>query len=117
MSNGYADPYEVFAEASDLVDQSILLIRKALRTSPSPEDRRRLDDELLDLERQSALIEAKLDALFEPGAAIPMPTPLQVDAIGELAAEVERHTNQAAAASGTVALTGRVLALAQQISG
>lgn len=112
-----ADDYETLALASDLVDEAILLTRKALRRDPAPEPERRLDQRLLDLGEQSVGIERKLDLIFEASPAVTPPTPGQVERMGRLTAEVERHKQQAIMASSVLDVTDRVLTLATELAG
>ena len=113
---GPKTPIGALGEALSLVFKAIALAEKGLAKNPSTEEERELNETLNELELQRAEIQAKMDALIANTREVAGPTPAQVARISALTAEVGAQTNASVTASGAVALSSRVLALATDVA-
>lgn len=109
-------PIGILGQALTLVFQAIAVAEIGLEKNPSKEQQRELEDTAHDLELQRAAIEAKMDALIDKIPGVTGPTPDQVAKISQLTTQVGALTRDSTTASGAVALTSRVLALATQVA-
>ncbi len=119
MPNGPTDSVEKYQRLSDayeLAEDGIVVAKNGLLENPTPEDRRALDKQILELAEESAIVEAKMIAVRRGDGGIAMPTQAQVDDIARLAGEVETLRNQSAAAGDAVALAGKILDLAKGLA-
>ena len=100
--------------AETAIYDAITTAKKGLLLNPSVEEKRALNEHILDLSEKRAILRAQIQAVRSGGGrdTVPMPTQQQVAQIGNLAVEVEQLTNDnlTAAAALTVATTGMKLA-------
>jgi hypothetical protein len=110
------DPIIALGNALALVRQAIRIAKKGLLMNPTTDEQRALNEQLTALEIERAEIRAMLDALTASSTTIVGPTAAQVKEISDLTGEVGKLTNDAITASGAVALTSKVLALATEVA-
>ena len=116
MSN--SDPIIQLEDALALVFDTQALTIMALRSNLKKEDERRLNKFLARLVVEEADLISMIDALEDGGQpGIAPPTAAQVADISTLSGEVEQLTNGNLAASGVLAVSGKVLDLAIAVSG
>jgi len=121
MDSAQARQLEKFRQltaAQSAIHDSITQAKKGLNRNPSPEERRALDENILDLAEKNTILEARILAVRNGGGAdsVPMPTAAQIAAIGDLSAEVEGLTNENLTAAGALALSTRALTLATELT-
>ena len=114
--NTKQNPLIMLEDALTLVEDAITMAEEALERNPSKGKERDLNETLVKLRRKQAEIGAKLDSLIAGTIQVPRPTAAQVKEISDLTGEVEKQTNAAITASGAVALTSKVLALATAVA-
>ena len=95
--------------AIDLVDQALAMVDVALNHNPSPSEERSLRRERLRLEAERSALEAELDAALDQAAVADGPDAPQLATIMKLVEDVERATNQQAAATRVVSLSRQTL--------
>jgi hypothetical protein len=110
------DPIIALGNALSLVRHAIRIAKKGLLMNPSTKEERELNETLVELDIKRAEVRAKLDALIAGSSTIVGPTTAQVKEISDLTAEVGKLTNDSITASGAVALTSKVLALATEVA-
>jgi len=115
-NNHSANPLVTLGNMLSLVYDGIATAQKGLLRNPSPEEERKLNRTIARLEPERAKIRAKLDALIAGAQNIVGPTPDQVQQMSSLTAEVEGLTNASLTASGTIALTSKILDLAWKVA-
>jgi hypothetical protein len=108
-----AETYQALRDSLTIVENMLILASQGLERNPSPDERRDLNAQILDLQEQRTRIDGKMTALIARGTALTPPTQAQVDEIAALTGRVEQQKNQAVAASMTVALGTDVLAFAK----
>ena len=116
MANGQTDRvaiYQALSDAYELIEDAIVLAKNGLLENPTPEERRSLDKQILELAERSAIVEAKMLAARRGEERIAMPSKTQLDSIAVLTGEVEALRNQSVAAADAIALAGRVLEMAK----
>jgi hypothetical protein len=119
MTNGEgsSDPVICLADALDLVFSAIAVAERGLRSNPSVQENRVLNEQLTDLRLKQATIQAQLDAIAAGTLTLPGPSPALVDQISLLTGQVEVLTRGATSASAAVAFTTRVLTVATEALG
>lgn len=98
---------------------TLVVAKKGLNRNPSPEERRALDENILDLTERITILEARILAVRN-GAGndnVAMPTDEQVAETGAISAEVEGLTNENLTVAGALALAIRGANLAREVSG
>ena len=117
MTNGENDPALALGDALDLVFDAIAAAERALRSNPSVEEGRVLNEQLNNLRLRQASIEAQLTAIAAGTLRLPPPSQQLVDRISRLAGEVDALRQGAARASSAVAFGSRVLTVAAEAAG
>lgn len=116
MTNA-TDKVPALLHAIELVDSAIALAEGALNDNPSPEEERALNQTLLRLNAERAVLEAELDAALNEDTAVQGPNAAQLAQIESLSKQVEQATSAGAAADAKIALAGKVLNVAAAIVG
>jgi hypothetical protein len=109
-----AETYQALRDSLTVVEDVLILAHQGLERNPSPDERRDLNGQILDLQEQRTRIDGKMTALIAHGTALSPPTHAQLAEIAALTGRVEQQKNQAVAASMTVALGTDVLAFAKR---
>jgi hypothetical protein len=109
-----AETYQALRDSLTAVEDMLILANQGLERNPSPDERRDLNGQILDLQEQRTRIDGKMTALIARGTALSPPTPAQLAEIAALTGRVEQQKNQAIAASMTIALGTDVLAFAKR---
>jgi hypothetical protein len=115
-NNANKNPLVTLGNMLSLVFDAIAIAQKGLLKNPSKEEERKLNRTLAKLKLERADIRAELDSLIDGEQNIAGPTPAQVKEMSKLIAEVDKLTNASVTASGAVALTSRILALATEVA-
>lgn len=108
--------YQALSDAHELAEDGIVLAKKGLLRNPSPEERRDLDKQILELGEQSTLIWEMMIAIRTETKTIKMPKQEQINEIARLSGEVEALTKGAINASQAVVLAGKVLDIAAKVA-
>ena len=105
-------------DAQKAIQAARVVARKGLNRNPSPEQRRDLDENILDLTERIGILEARILAVRNGGGNdnIAMPSDEQVAETGAILAEVEGLTNQNITAAGALALAIRGANLAREVT-
>ena len=105
-------------DAQKALQAARVVARKGLNRNPSPEQRRDLDENILDLTERITILEARILAVRNGGGNdnIAMPSDEQVAETGAILAEVEGLTNQNITAAGALALAIRGANLAREVT-
>ena len=101
--------YESFSDSLEMVEDAIVAARQALLENPTKEERRELNEQILELEAKRAKITNKLIALGRPGAAVSPPTDAQIAEIKGLAEEVDKLTRASEGAARAISVAPRGL--------
>lgn len=104
-------------KAVSIVRDTLAWAKKGVNRNPSPEQRRQLDQLILDLAAKIAILDARIIALRSAGAEnVAMPSPEQIAATGALAADVEALTNDSLTAASALSVATRGLKLATDLT-
>lgn len=119
--NAQADQLEKYRHltaAQSAIHDSITWAKKGVNRNPSVEERRALDEHILDLVEKNATLEARILAVRNSGGNdnVPMPSPAQISAIGSLSAEVEGLTNDNLTAAAALSLATKAMKLAGELA-
>lgn len=95
----------------EMVEDALAVARLGLNGNPTKEERRQLDEDILDLALQRTRLTNGMITLGRGEGTISPPTARQIDEIKALAEKVDRLTLQAVAASTAVKEVGNVLDL------
>ena len=110
------ETYKHLTAAQSTLFDALGTAQKGLLRNPSPELARSLDQTILDLNEQIAILETRILAVRRGTAAIPMPTDAQVAAISALTAEVEGLKNDNLTAEMALALGTKAMTLAGSLA-
>ncbi len=112
------EKYRQLTAAQSAIHDAITWTKKGLNRNPSVEERRALDEHILDLAEKNAILEARILAVRNSGGndTVPMPSPAQISAIGDLSAEVEGLTNDNLTAAAALSLATKGLKLASELA-
>lgn len=110
-----AKTYQSLRDSLTIVEDMLIVAKQGLELNPTPDERRRLDLQILDLEEQRARIDAKMIAILASSTATAMPSEEQIKEIARLSGEVEQMTNANATASAAISLGAGVLEFASGI--
>lgn len=115
---GWLEKYRQLAAAQSAIHDSIAWAKKGLNRNPRVEERRALDEHILDLAEKNAILEARILALLASrgDARVPMPSQEQITAIGDLSAEVEGLTNDNLTAAAALSLATNAMKLAGELA-
>jgi hypothetical protein len=108
------EAFRTLSEALEMVEDALALVRQGLNANPTKEERRQLDEDILELALKRTRLTSALLALGRGDATITPPTPGQIAEIKALAARVDQLTRESIAASDAVKEAGRVLDLLAQ---
>ena len=97
--------------ALEMVEDALAVARLGLNGNPTKEERRQLDEDILELGLQRTRLTNEMIALGRGQGSTTPPTPDQINEIKALAEKVDKLTLQAVAASTAVKEVGRVLDL------
>ena len=104
--------YQALSDALEMVDDAIEVARQALLENPDKEERRRLNELVLELEAKRAKIVNKMIAIGRDAGALAMPSKAQIDALKALATEVDELTRSAKGAGKAIEMAGKVIEMA-----
>ena len=112
------EKYRQLTAAQSAIHDAITWAKKGLNRNPSVEERRALDEHILDLAEKNAILEARILAVRNGGGndTVSMPTQAQISVIGDLSAEVEGMTNDNLTAAASLALATTAMKLASELS-
>ena len=102
--------------AIDLVDQALAMVDVALNNNPAPDEERSLRRQRLRLEAERRALEAELDAALDRVTVAAGPTAPQMATILALVDDVERATNQRAAATRVISLARQTLTVISDVT-
>ena len=103
--------FRAMSEALEMVEDALAVARKGLNANPTKQERRELDEDILDLALKRTRLTNSLIALGRGQETIQPPTPGQIAEIKALATQVDQLTRQSVAASQAVTAAGDVLEL------
>jgi hypothetical protein len=111
------EKYRQLTTAQSAIHDSITWAKKGLNRHPSPEERRALDEHILDFAEKNAILEARILAVRnnQGNVTVPMPTSAQISTIGSLSAEVEGLTNDNLTAAAAISLATKAMTLAGEL--
>lgn len=115
MPSNIEAKFEALSDALEMVDDAIEAARHALLENPNKEERRRLNELILELEAKRAKIVNKMIALGRKTRAVAMPSKAKINKLKELAAEVDELTRAAQGAGRAIQLADQVLDLAGEL--
>ncbi len=112
------EKYRQLTAAQSAIHDAITWAKKGLNRNPSVEEGRALDEHILDLAEKNAIIEARILAVrnSDGNDTVPMPSPAQISAIGDLSAEVEGLTNDNLTAAAALSLATKAMKLAGELA-
>ena len=96
--------YTALRQSLTVVEDMLIATKQALEDNPTPDERRRLDRQILDLEEQRTRINAKMTAIIASRQGMSKPSSAQISEIARLSAQVEEMV--AASASGPDGASG-----------
>lgn len=105
------ETFRAMSDALEMVEDALAIARQGLNANPSKQERRQLDEDILDLALKRTRLTSAMIALGRGQGTIRPPTADQIAEIKTLAGQVDRLTQQSVAASGAVVATGHVLDL------
>jgi translation initiation factor 6 (eIF-6) len=103
--------FRVMSDALEMVEDALAVARQGVNANPTKQERRQLDEDILELALKRSRLTNSLIALGRGQGTVRPPTAGQVAQIKELATEVDRLTRESIAASGAVVAAGNVLDL------
>jgi hypothetical protein len=105
------ETFRAMSDALEMVEDALAIARQGLNANPSKQERRQLDEDILDLALKRTRLTSAMIALGRGQGTITPPTAEQIAEIKTLAGQVDQLTQQSIAASGAVVATGHVLDL------
>ena len=113
------EKYRQLTAAQSSIQDSLTWAKKGLNRNPSPEQRRALDESILDMAERITILDARILSVRNSGGndTVSMPTPEQIAATGALAAEVELLTNDNLTAAAALSVATKGLKLASELAG
>jgi hypothetical protein len=93
----------------EMTDDAIVVAKKALLQNPDKEERRELDEIILELAAKHFKVKNMMLALANDATVMDPPSKSQVDKIAALAEAVDKKTQGNVVASAAIKLTGEVL--------
>jgi hypothetical protein len=93
----------------EMTEDAIVVAKKGLLKNPEKEERRELDENILELTAKRAKITNTMIAIASNAAAMPLPPPELVKQIARLADKVDEMSRANVVASAAVKTTGQVL--------
>lgn len=108
---------EYLLEAVDAVEDAIIITEQAMNQNPTRDERRKLNEERLNLERRRFMLNNQIRLLARNSADIEPPSDEQLEELKKLSTKVDDATNQALNASDAIALTGDLLDMTQAMVG
>ena len=103
--------FRAMSVALEMVEDALAVARLGLNGNPTKEERRQLDEDILELGLQRTRLTNEMIALGRGQGSTTPPTPEQINEIKALAEKVDKLTLHAVAASTAVKEVGRVLDL------
>jgi translation initiation factor 6 (eIF-6) len=103
--------FRAMSDALEMVEDALAVARKGLNANPSKQERRQLDEDILELTLKRSRLTNSMIALGRGQGTIRPPTADQIAEIKQLATEVDRLTRESLAASRAVVAAGNVLDL------
>jgi hypothetical protein len=103
--------FRAMSDALEMVDDALAVARQGLNTNPTKQERRQLDEDILDLALKRTRLTSALIALGRGERTISPPSAQQIARIKELAGEVDQLTRQSVTSSQAVVASGKVLDL------
>lgn len=114
MADDFRTKYQALSDALEMVDDAIEVARQALLENPDKEERRRLNELILELEAKRAKIVNKMIVLGRETGTIAMPSENQIEKMKALATEVDGLTRSAQGAGKAIEMAGKVLEMASK---
>jgi chromosome segregation ATPase len=108
--------FQALSDALEMVEDAIEAARLALFDNPEKDERRRLNELILELEAKRAKIINKMIELGRQQTAIKKPTKAQLDELKNLAAKVDELTRNSQGAVIAINAGGEVLALVEKVN-
>lgn len=103
--------FRAMSDALEMVEDGLAVARQGLNSNPTKQERRQLDEDILDLGLKRTRLTSAMIALGRGQATISPPTAEQIAEIKALAGQVDQLTQQSVAASDAVVAVGKVLDL------
>lgn len=104
--------FKALADAQEMASDAITVAEKGLNANPTREQRRILNEDILELNAKFTKLQGHLLALARGGDVIARPTDRQLRELARLSASVDRMVNRSVSASQAVRTVGEVLELA-----
>jgi hypothetical protein len=103
--------FRAMSDALEMVEDALAVARLGLNANPTRQERRQLDEDILELALKRTRLTSTMIALGRGEQTIQPPSAAQIAEIKTLAAQVDQLTQQSVAASEAVVATGHVLDL------
>ncbi len=114
MPNDFRAKYQALSDALEMVEDAIEVARQALLENPDKEERRRLNELVLELEAKRAKIVNKMIALGRDAGTVAMPSKDKIDKMKALATQVDGLTRSAQGAGKAIDTADKVLKMASK---
>lgn len=114
MAVTFKAKYQALSDALEMVDDAIEVARTGLLENPDKEERRRLNELILELEAKRAKIVNKMIVLGREAGKVAMPSASQIKKMKALAAQVDALTRSAQGAGTAIDMAGKVLEMASK---
>lgn len=106
--------FQALSDALEMVEDAIDAARVALLDNPNKDERRRLNELILELEAKKAKIINKMIALGREQTQVKKPTKTHLDELKKLAEKVDGLTRAGQGAATAIGIGEQVLALVEQ---
>ena len=103
--------FRAMSDALEMVEDALAVTRQGLSANPTKQERRQLDEDILDLGLKRSQLTNSMIALGRGQGTIRPPSAEQITQIKALAAKVDQLTRESVAASEAVVVAGNVLDL------
>jgi hypothetical protein len=108
--------YQYLSIKLETIDDSLILANQALLQAPNKEERRTLDETILELELRRNQTINRMLLLTKNSGAITPPTDTQISQVKSLAAEVDELAAHNQNVASALSVTSQVLSLLQSVA-